>query len=109
MLFYIRGFFFFALGLGALFFLSLQYATETGWYASVKRVIEGVAGFIPYGMGVLGLVLLVITLNQGAHIYLWMDPKVVAHDEIIQGKAAYLNPIFFWIRTIVYFATYFRL
>jgi hypothetical protein len=57
-------------------------------------------------MGVLGLVLLVITLNQGAHIYLWMDPKVVAHDEIIQGKAAYLNPIFFWIRTIVYFATY---
>ena len=102
----ISGFFFFALGLGALFFLSLQYATETGWYASVKRVIEGVAGFIPYGMGILGLVLLVITLNQGAHIYLWMDPKVVAHDEIIQGKAAYLNPIFFWIRTIVYFATY---
>jgi hypothetical protein len=102
----INGFFFFALGLGALFFLALQYATETGWYASVKRVIEGVAAFIPYGMGVLGLVLLVITLNQGAHIYLWMDPKVVAHDEIIQGKTAYLNPIFFWIRTIVYFATY---
>jgi hypothetical protein len=102
----INGFFFFALGLGALFFLALQYATETGWYASVKRVIEGVAAFIPYGMGVLGLVLLVITLNQGAHIYLWMDPNVVAHDEIIEGKTAYLNPIFFWIRTIVYFATY---
>lgn len=36
----INAFFFFAIALGALFFLTLQYATETGWYASVKRVIE---------------------------------------------------------------------
>jgi len=42
----INAFFFFALALGALFFLALQYATETGWYASVKRVIEGIAGFL---------------------------------------------------------------
>ena len=41
----INGFYFFAIGLGALFFLALQYATETGWYASIKRVIEAVAGF----------------------------------------------------------------
>ena len=65
----INGFFFFALGLGALFFLALQYATETGWYASVKRVIEAVAGFLPYGMGILGLVLLTLTFMDGAHIY----------------------------------------
>jgi hypothetical protein len=103
----INGFFFFALGLGALFFLALQYATETGWYASVKRVIEAVAGFLPYGMGFFGLILLTITLMDGAHIYIWMDSDVVKHDEIIQGKSAYLNPIFFWIRTLVYFATYF--
>jgi hypothetical protein len=103
----INGFFFFALGLGALFFLALQYATETGWYASVKRVIEAVAGFLPYGMGFFGIVLLSITLMDGAHIYIWMDSEVVKHDEIIQGKSAYLNPAFFWIRTIVYFATYF--
>jgi len=103
----INGFFFFALGLGALFFLALQYATETGWYASVKRVIEAVAGFLPYGMGFFGIVLLAITLMDGAHIYLWMDSEVVKHDEIIQGKSAYLNPVFFWLRTVVYFATYF--
>jgi hypothetical protein len=102
----INGFFYFALGLGALFFLALQYATETGWYASVKRVIEAVAGFIPVGMGIFGGVLLIITFLDGAHIYGWMDPETVAHDEIIQGKAAYLNKTFFWIRTAVYFATY---
>ncbi|MEJ6687199.1 MAG: quinol:cytochrome C oxidoreductase [Crocinitomicaceae bacterium] len=99
-------FFFFAMGLGALFFLSLAYATETGWYAAVKRVIEAVAGYMPYGIALLGLVLLIITFMDGAHIYSWMDPEVVAHDEMIQGKAAYLNPIFFWIRTIIYFTVY---
>ncbi|MGB1452520.1 MAG: hypothetical protein ACPG7H_02975, partial [Crocinitomicaceae bacterium] len=102
----INAFYFFAIGLGALFFLALAYATETGWYASIKRVIEAVAGFLPYGIGFFGIVLLVITMMDGAHVYSWMDPEVVAHDEIIQGKSAYLNKPFFWIRTIVYFAVY---
>jgi hypothetical protein len=99
-------FYFFAMGLGALFFLALAYATETGWYAAVKKVIEAVAGFIPYGIGLMGFVLLVITILDGAHIYSWMDPETIAHDPIIQGKTAYLNPTFFWIRTITYFAVY---
>lgn len=108
----INGFFFFALGLGALFFLTLQYATETGWYASVKRIIEAQAGFLPYGMGLLGIVLLVITFMDGAHIYVWMeDAKYTegsgSYDAIIAGKRPYLNEIFFWIRTLVYFATYY--
>ena len=49
-----------------LFFLALAYATETGWYASIKRVIEAVAGFLPYGIGFFGIVLLVITMMDGA-------------------------------------------
>lgn len=102
----INGFFFFALGLGALFFLALAYATETGWYASVKRVIEAVAGFLPTGIAIFAFVLLIITFMDGAHIYLWMDPETVANDEIIQGKSVYLNKPFFWFRTLVYFAVY---
>lgn len=103
----IDSYFFFSIGLGALFFLALQYATETGWYAAVKRVIEAVAGFIPYGIGMMVLIMVVLTITDGAHIYTWMDPETVAHDEIIQGKAAYLNKSFFWIRTVVYLATYY--
>ncbi len=108
----VNSFFFFALGLGALFFLALQYATETGWYASVKRIIEAVAGFLPYGMGILALTLLTITFLDGAHIYSWMDPEMTNpashhYDEIIDGKSAYLNKPFFWIRTILYMAVYF--
>ncbi len=103
----INGFFFFSLGLGALFFLALAYATETGWYASVKRVIEAVAGFLPTGMAFFAFILLLITFLDGAHIYIWMDPETVANDQIIQGKSAYLNKPFFWIRTLIYFAVYF--
>ena len=102
-----NGFYFFALALGALFFLALQYATESGWYASVKRIIEAQAGFLPYGIGLLGLVLLIITFMDGAHIYLWMDQKMVNSDPIIEGKSFYLNKIFFWVRTLVYFGVYY--
>ena len=102
-----NSFFFFAIGLGALFFLALQYATETGWYASVKRLIEALAGWLPWGIAMLALTLGLITVFKGAHIYLWMDPEVVAGDEIIRNKSAFLNVPFFWIRTLVYFGTYF--
>lgn len=108
----INSFFFFGIGLGALFFLALQYATETGWYAAVKRVIEAVAGWVPYGIGFMVLILGVISAMKGAHIYLWMDPDFTTegnhhYDEIIVGKSAYLNYAFFWIRTVVYLATYY--
>lgn len=108
----INAFYFFAIGIGALFFLALQYATETGWYASIKRVIEAVAGFLPFGMGILALVLAIITLMDGAHIYIWMDPATYTkgghhYDPIIAGKHAYLNVPFFWIRTAAYMIIYF--
>jgi hypothetical protein len=103
----INSFFFFGIGLGSLFFLALKYATETAWYVSIKRVIEALIGFLPYGIGLMLISLAFITLNDGAHLYLWMDQEVVNNDEIIQGKSAYLNKTFFWIRTLVYLAIYF--
>lgn len=101
-----NSYFYFCIALGALFFLALNYATESGWYAYVKRPIEAVAGFLPYGTVMLAAVLLVITALDGAHIYGWMDAETVKHDEIIQAKSFYLNAGFFWIRTVVYLTTY---
>lgn len=104
--FLIDGFFFFAIALGALFFLALQYATETGWYAYVKRVIEAVAGYLPVGIIILLGVLVTLSLTHGGHIYIWMDPEVVEHDAIIANKSAYLNIPFFLIRTVIYLGVY---
>jgi hypothetical protein len=99
-----NAYFFFAISLLAFFFLTLQYATETGWYASVKRVIEAVAGFMPYGVGILIIVLLTITFLDGGGIYHWMNTEHL--DPILKGKSFYLNKGFFWIRTLAYFAAY---
>lgn len=108
----VNSFFFFSIGLGALFFLALQYATETGWYATVKRVIEALAGFLPVGIVLMLVILLTLTFMHGGHIYIWMDPEVYSpeghhYDAIIEGKRPYLNEIFFWIRTIAYLGVYY--
>ncbi|MBL1279452.1 MAG: quinol:cytochrome C oxidoreductase [Fluviicola sp.] len=107
----INSFFFFAIAIGALFFLALQYATETGWYAAVKRVIEAIMGYLPYGIGFMVLIFFVITIKDGAHIYGWMEPEVLDpksphFDEMIHMKSTYLNKPFFWIRTVVYLGIY---
>lgn len=113
----INSFFFFSIGLGALFFLALQYATETGWYATVKRVIEGLAGFLPVGILLMIVALFTLAITSGGkggdyHVYSWMDSAFTTegnhhYDPIIDGKSAYLNQVFFWIRTGVYLATYY--
>lgn len=102
----VDSFFFFGIGMGAMFFLALQYATETGWYASVKRVIEAVTGFIPYGAGLLLLTLLTLTFMDGGGVYSWMDAEHTKGDALMEGKVFYLNKGFFWIRTVVYIAVY---
>jgi hypothetical protein len=118
--FLIDGFFFFAIALGALFFLALQYATETGWSVAVKRVVEGVASYVVVGIVVLFVLFALLTATKGGwfgaetthghhtgHIYQWMDSEIVAHDTIIANKAPFLTKPFFWVVTVIYFATYF--
>lgn len=109
---FVNGFFFFAISLGALFFLALQYATEASYMVALKRVIEGISQFIFIGSGILIIFFAAGTFHLH-HIYHWMDPMVYIefledgsinpeYDHIIAGKAAYLNQPFFWIRTLVY-------
>ena len=62
----INSLFFFGIGLGALFFLALQYATETGWYVAVKRVMEALTGYVPYGIAFLVLVFIALTIKSNA-------------------------------------------
>lgn len=107
-----NSFFFFSIAISAMFFLALQYATESGWYVYVKRVIEAVTGFLPMGMGLLVITFLSLTFTNGSHIYMWMDPEVMqeggAHyDELSAGKGIYLNKIFFWVRTLAYLGIYY--
>lgn len=101
--------FFLFIGLGALFFYALQYATETAWSVLVKRIFEGIFAVIPWAGAAVGIVLLVGILG-GHHLYHWMDPEVHevggAHfDKIIHAKSSYLNKGFFAVRSVIYLTT----
>ena len=107
----VNGFFFFGIALGALFYLALHYATESGWGVVLLRVFEGIMSAMPIGIVVLLIVFIVGTFG-GHHIYPWMDPEYTdpnsSHfDPIIYGKKAYLNLPFFWIRVVAYFTTFY--
>lgn len=126
----VNGFFFFGIALGALFFYALQYATETAWTVMVKRVYEGIFGYLP-----VGAFFIIVVLAAGSfhahHIYHWMDSSLYHayvigeghdaqyvdelvegaaanpnYDVIMAGKKAFLNQPFFWVRTLAYLATF---
>lgn len=104
--FYINGFFFFAISITGTFFLAVQYAAESGWPVVVKRPLEAMSMYLPVGSIFLLLVFLGGTFHVH-HIFHWMDPEVMNpdsshYDEIIAGKAGYLNQPFFWVRTLLY-------
>ncbi len=101
----VNGFFFFGITIGAMFYLALHYATESGWGVVLLRVMEGIATAMPLGMLILAVVFIAATLGFN-HIYPWMDSDIVASDTLIHNKSAYLNKTFFWIRILAYFGVF---
>jgi len=102
----INSFFFMGISLAATFFLALQYAAEAGWSTTIKRVIEAVTSFLPYGLGLM-FILLVLGFFRVHNLYEWMNGNVFdkhspEFDEKIAHKQGYLHPIFFFVRTIAY-------
>ncbi|MEC9160536.1 MAG: quinol:cytochrome C oxidoreductase, partial [Bacteroidota bacterium] len=98
---FVAAFFFFMIAMGTLAFYAIQRASQAGWPILLYRVMEGITGYLLPGSILLFLFLLVSGLHMN-HIYVWMDPETVAHDEIIQGKVSYLNIPFFILRSLIY-------
>jgi hypothetical protein len=91
--------FFLTLTLGALFFVMLQHLTGAAWSVTMRRMAENVMVVIPLG----AVLFLPIALGLPS-LYEWARPEAVAADPVLQGKAAFLNPQFFLLRTALYFA-----
>ncbi len=98
---YIAAFFFFMLALGTLAFYAVQRAAQAGWSPLLFRVMEGITAYLVPG-GIAIFVILVLSVLHMNHLFVWMDAETVAHDELLQGKAGYLNPTFFLIRAALF-------
>ena len=95
---YVAAFFFMMIALGVLAFYAIQYASQAGWSPVLYRVMEAITYYLLPGE----LIVLLIAIIGDKHIFIWMDPEVVAHDELIQGKSSWLNKPWFIIRALIF-------
>jgi len=102
---YVALFFFFMISLGTLAFYAIQHASQAGWSVVLFRVMEAITAYLPVG-GILLFVFFVLSSLHMNHLFVWMDPEVVAHDALIQNKTGYLNVPFFLIRAAIYIAVW---
>ncbi len=97
---YVAAFFFMMIALGTLAFYAVQRASQAGWSPVLFRVMEAITYYLLPG----ALIVLGIALWAGPHLFIWMDPEVVAHDELIQGKSGFLNTTGFITRGLIFIA-----
>jgi hypothetical protein len=90
--------FFVSLGLGGLFFVLIQYASQGGWGIVVRRMGETVFATIP----VMAALFLPLLLGL-SDLYSWAAPGAADTDPLLRWKAPYLNVPFFLIRAVLYF------
>ena len=90
--------FWLSIGWGGLFFTMIHHLTGAVWSVVIRRISETLMMTIPW------MALLFLPLLPGLHdLYHWTHHTEVAHDIILQKKAAYLNVPFFLIRTAGFF------
>ena len=100
---YVPALFFMMISLGVLAFYAIQRASQAGWSIVLYRIMEGITGYLFIGC-ISVIIILVFSALKFNHMFIWMDPDVVAHDEIIRNKVGYLNIPFFFVRAIIYIA-----
>ena len=100
---YVAAFFFFMISLGTLAFYAINRAAQVGWSPILFRVMEGITAYMLPG----GLIVIFILFLSGLHLnhlFIWMDPEVVANDKIIAAKKGYLNIPFVLARGLFFLA-----
>lgn len=87
------------MGLGGLFFVLIQHVTRAGWSVAPRRHAEWLSWVLIAG-AVMFLPLIAFAHGIWEH---WMGEHA-KHDPLLVAKSAYLNPTFFYIRAVIYFA-----
>lgn len=97
----LNNYLFLSLAIGAGFFISIQYISQSGWSSMFKRIPEAMMSYIP----VAGIIMLLLFFGMNS-LYHWTHTDVIATDALVQHKSPYLNVPFFFIRMVLYFASW---
>lgn len=101
----LNGWFTLSISLGSLFFIAIQHLVRAGWSVTVRRIAEIIGASISNPL-VLMVPLALLPLFGHSNLFPWNDSELVASDNILQGKAAYLNAPFFAVRAVFYGAVW---
>jgi hypothetical protein len=97
----IVNYYFFSISMGAAFFLTLQYISQSGWSSGFLRVPESMMAYIP--VAAVFFLLIWFGLKE---LYPWSHAEVASIDQVIRHKSPYLNTGFFFTRMIIFFCAW---
>jgi len=97
--------FFTGIGIMGGFFLSASIIAWAGWYTVFKRVWESISMFMIVGLVLMGF-FAVATMLDWHHLYHWTQEGITElghenYDEIIAGKAGFLNKTWYLGGTLI--------
>src|SRR5262249_43935768 len=86
------------IGLGAFFFVMVQYLTGSAWSVTMRRIMENIMMTLP--IGAILFLPLAFGLDQ---VYSWTKPEVISSSVALKAKSAFLTQKWFLIRTYICF------
>ncbi len=103
--------FWLAVGIGMLLLIMLWYVFGSGWSVILRRQLEhAMTAFPLLALTFIPFLLLLWWHDSPGLLWKWADPQAllpggehVAQDALYQGKAVYLNPLFFTVRAVLFF------
>jgi hypothetical protein len=98
---YVACIFFMLISLGVLAFYAIQQVAQAGWSPVLFRVMQGITAYLPVG-SIFFFVFLILCGLHFNHLFIWLDPEVIASDKIIANKSGYLNFPFWIIRAAIF-------
>ncbi|MGL1885659.1 MAG: quinol:cytochrome C oxidoreductase [Reichenbachiella sp.] len=107
---WINNVFFAGLAVIGVFFIAIQYVTQSGWSVGVKRIPMAMASWLP----IAGVLMLVLWIWSNHDLFHWThealyDPTSPKFDPIINDKKGYLNFGFYIGRMVVFFGVWYLL
>ncbi|MCW2117876.1 quinol:cytochrome C oxidoreductase [Flavobacterium sp. 7A] len=100
---YVACIFFMLIAMGTLAFYAIQIVAQAGWSPVLFRVMQAITAYLPVGSAIFFIFLILCGLHFN-HLFIWLDPEVVAHDELIANKVGYLNFPFWILRAAIFLA-----
>lgn len=95
----INNVYFTSMALSGMFFLALQFLTNSSWMRSYQSIPLAMSSYLPYAF-----VFTLIGLFGIHTLYEWSHTEFVLKDPLLVKKMAYLNTPFFVSRVIMYFS-----